>query len=103
MNLSSSQDDLTWVCLGIDGKITFSDLKAFRDKPDLRKELEARNALPPGDPNFTTLKNALKDNETERLRNLPENVGVPNEDIDKMAKHFVVLCQETVFSFVNEE
>ena len=87
----------------IEGKITFADLKAFRDTGDVIKELTARNALPPGQPNFRDLRNALKEHERKRLREMEEHRGVNDKEIDQMVKHFQVLCESPVFAFVNEE
>ena len=87
----------------IEGKVTFGDLKAFRDINDIKKELTARNAMPAEPHNFTKLRKALRQHEWERQRNLPSNKGIPDKEIDELAKHFKIMSEERVFTFVDEE
>ena len=84
----------------IEGKVTFSDLRSARDTADLKKELEARGAMPEQPNNFKRLREALKEDERKALE--AANPRLPSEEIDQMARHFTIKAQGNVFAWINE-
>ena len=59
--------------------------------------------MPPEPHNFTALRDALKKHEYNRLRSLEANRGISDTEIKKMARHFTILSEQSVFRFIEEE
>ena len=84
----------------IEGKVTFSDLRAARDRDDVIKQLGTRNALPEPPHTFNKLKKALQEDERQALEK--DDPRAAKTEINERARHFTIRCQGRVFAWLDE-